>query len=896
MMSVDHRVFAAAAVSPVVRLSLSSERSSASGSVDDTAEGIGKREARTTGARRRRNAGGKRSTNDVRCYVCRTGGLLILCDSCSASYHPGCIGLDKEIAESMKDGWRCPICAVGDDAEDREARLVRILRRQAPVKKLWTTRLPMEPFCLEKYLADLVLGSEDPIPTSPEATVGGLEAYPLVKAARVRACENGLAYVSKRFLDGGVRRRVADCERNDFVEYATDLAYLCTNICTYSSAMTDGLERLGKQLLRRWTEIAEEEIKAISVDPHFVMSFAEGVLACKRLGMYDDPAEGLSLERDIARLEEASEEADVASLVCAGKFSSVTTGPVAPLDEGTYPPLCSNCGEDLGASRVIRWKLGRCLSCHWPVTRTVPYGDLVESLVWPSLYAEIGVPFAADMEVVTDALRVIRRLRPYRPPQDIGLNAWKLQAYLVTHVLYVLSEWGARPLSPTTLHYEYDFISEALTLCMGSIDDPELCGEVVQCLRIFEAGSEGEDASLSRRISAGTCYLLSRESSAEPGRWSRGGKSDIYADYHTTMCVLVGLVAPDFNRYPAVSGSEKHSARVQEWLTFMEDEEPCPYEQTFEIIASATEPPRAKNSRPGLKRKLSNGVLDEYNILEYTKIATERRKALALAEVKKQRSDAGSQTVEPVKEEKLVSHRSEESTSFGADNVEPKVPPATSVRRKKGPVFCAICGCSFSRLCEALRCVRCRLAVHRECLPRSQQGSVKKTKYCCPLCLICDGDDSPADLHCCLCRGPLRSGQYALTGYVFSSRGEVEHNKNFAHCPCAVQCILSEVDGIHLVHNSLDGSVEFEVLERFFDSSAGRSVGSRYQGSYSSTNECCYCNESLKPLVEACVLSCPMEGCNRTWHAGCHPPRAFLLHASEQGARAFRQHDCGARH
>ncbi|KAF4743491.1 signal recognition particle subunit srp68 [Perkinsus olseni] len=185
------------------------------------------------------------------------------------------------------------------------------------------------------------------------------------------------------------------------------------------------------------------------------------------------------------------------------------------------------------------------------------------------------------MEVVTDALRVIRRLRPYRSPQDIGLNAWKLQAYLITHVLYVLSEWGARPLSPTTLHYEYDFISEALTLCMGSIDDPELCGEVVQCLRIFEAGSEGEDASLSRRISAGTCYLLSRESPAEPGRWSRGGNSDIYADYHTTMCVLVGLVEPDFNRYRAGSGSEKHSTRVQEWLTFMEDEEPCPYEQTW---------------------------------------------------------------------------------------------------------------------------------------------------------------------------------------------------------------------------------------------------------------------------------------------------------------------------
>ncbi|KAF4738622.1 signal recognition particle subunit srp68, partial [Perkinsus olseni] len=246
------------------------------------------------------------------------------------------------------------------------------------------------PFCLEKYLTDLVLRSEEPIPTSPEATVGGLETYPLVKAARARACENGLAYISKRFLDGGVRRRVANCERSDFVEYATDLAYLCTNICTYSSAMTDGLERLGKQLLRRWNEMADEEIKAISVDPHFVMSFAEGVLACKRLGMYDDPAEGLSLERDIARLEDASEEADVASLVCAGKFSSVATGPVAPLDEGDASTLVTP-QRDHSQARIrpcvaivmslASYEDRTVSSCLWGnLEGPLSYGDLVESL------------------------------------------------------------------------------------------------------------------------------------------------------------------------------------------------------------------------------------------------------------------------------------------------------------------------------------------------------------------------------------------------------------------------------------------------------------------------------------------------------------------------------------
>lgn len=78
--------------------------------------------------------------------------------------------------------------------------------------------------------------------------------------------------------------------------------------------------------------MAKEEIKAISVDPHCVMSFAERVLACKRLGMsvddpvktmlcrsrfltfrYDDPTEGLSWERDIATLQEATEEVGLAS-------------------------------------------------------------------------------------------------------------------------------------------------------------------------------------------------------------------------------------------------------------------------------------------------------------------------------------------------------------------------------------------------------------------------------------------------------------------------------------------------------------------------------------------------------------------------------------------------------
>ncbi|KAF4673021.1 signal recognition particle subunit srp68 [Perkinsus chesapeaki] len=890
-----------------------------------------------------------------------TAGLLILCDTCSASYHPTCIGLDKEIAKSMEDGWKCPICAAGDGAtaEDREARLVRILRRQSPVKKLWTSRASTQPFNLEKYLINLWLGSEQPIPMEAEAALGGLDEYPLVKSARMQACQNALQYVSKRFLEGGLARGATELERVDFVEYAADVAYLCTNICLYSSDMTEELIKLGKQLLRRWTKMVKEETKDLSVDPHFVMSFAERVVACKRLGMYDDPAEGLSFDSDIAMLKEATEEAGVASLVCAGKFASAElTGPDAPVEQGEYPALCSNCGEDLGTSRVVRWRLGRCLRCHWPVTKTVPYGDLVESLVWPSLYEELGVCFVPEREIVFDTLRIIRRLRPYRHPQDIGLNAWKLQAYLITHVLYVLSEWGSQPLSSTTLHYEYHFVNEALTLCMGSIDDPELGGELVQCLRIFDAGSGGEDTAISRRVSAGVCYLLSRESSSEPGRWTRGLKTSIYDDYHTTMCVLVGLSQPKARSVTITTEVDKHSARVHEWLAFMEDEESHPYDQTYEVVRAEPKQPRTRSGRISSNRKMDIGVLDDCNIMEYTKIAAERRKALASLEARKRRRDtlthSGISTV--VKEDDLKGTLSS-SVICSPDNVVPQNPPSSPVRRKRGPVQCGICGCSFSLLRESIRCAECRLAVHLECLPRSERTDLKKTDVLLysaiqlrqwlthPLAgttgftrIVCHAYEDKGivrtmcDAHSWLVmvetsvlftdglpvgeeqamqvfvptvpddQGPIKKGQYLVPGHVYSSHGaeqsSIQKNKGIAHCPCVLQCALSKVQMVEwfkLIHSSTGGSIEFEVLESHGDFSITSGTES-YRLPATQSSKCCYCLEPLDPLERVCVQQCSRADCSSAWHVGCNPPKSYLLFANEHEARAFSHHECGSRH
>nr|XP_043609632.1 increased DNA methylation 1-like [Erigeron canadensis] len=49
--------------------------------------------------------------NDEYCWICKDGGDLILCDSCTSSFHPTCLGLLDGIPDS--DFWYCPFCSCG---------------------------------------------------------------------------------------------------------------------------------------------------------------------------------------------------------------------------------------------------------------------------------------------------------------------------------------------------------------------------------------------------------------------------------------------------------------------------------------------------------------------------------------------------------------------------------------------------------------------------------------------------------------------------------------------------------------------------------------------------------------------------------------------------------------
>mmetsp|Transcript_28462 Transcript_28462/g.88079 ORF Transcript_28462/g.88079 Transcript_28462/m.88079 type:complete len:132 (+) Transcript_28462:266-661(+) len=76
----------------------------------------------------------------------------------------------------------------------------------------------------------------------------------------------------------------------------------------------------------------------------------------------------------------------------------------------------------------------------------------------------------------------------YQRIDELGHDFFRLQCYFVTHYIYVLSDWGRHMVHRELFEEEFLF----LLLNLGqvtSMEDPELIGEFIQCLRIFGVSS-----------------------------------------------------------------------------------------------------------------------------------------------------------------------------------------------------------------------------------------------------------------------------------------------------------------------------------------------------------------------------------------------------------------------
>ena len=169
----------------------------------------------------------------------------------------------------------------------------------------------------------------------------------------------------------------------------------------------------------------------------------------------------------------------------------------------------------------------RCAAanCGAELRLEVEFDRLTEALVWTSVFRDVGIaPVALGDAAVglADVLALMPRIRPYRSLESCGAGSFTLQCYFVTHLVFVLSQWGRVRLEPRSRYCEeYLFLAANLRVVIW-LADPELVGEFVHALHILGCGDR--DAPMQQ----GRHYLLAAEKDGETTRGNWVTQSNTY--------------------------------------------------------------------------------------------------------------------------------------------------------------------------------------------------------------------------------------------------------------------------------------------------------------------------------------------------------------------------------
>jgi len=178
-------------------------------------------------------------------------------------------------------------------------------------------------------------------------------------------------------------------------------------------------------------------------------------------------------------------------------------------------------------------------------------------------------------------LNFARDYKPFDSFDSSCHDAFESQCYLVTHVVYAFSDWGAHLLRRQLFAEEFIFIvrhmtvaveklevlicfphckpflvvqyssifpfivyytSAALTHCLCSVlQNPEIVGEFLHCLRILQYDPRTDPVAVTDLVEQGMDFLLDTERQlGRRGTWVPDSR-DFYTRYHAVYCAIVGL-------------------------------------------------------------------------------------------------------------------------------------------------------------------------------------------------------------------------------------------------------------------------------------------------------------------------------------------------------------------
>src|SRR5262249_35722191 len=123
----------------------------------------------------------------------------------------------------------------------------------------------------------------------------------------------------------------------------------------------------------------------------------------------------------------------------------------------------------------------KCSDCTGETKMQNPYDLLCDCLITAYFGNRYGVRLGADLADVT---QWIPRPRPY-PRFDNANNPDFIDvAYAITHIVYVLNDYGRYRLRPEWLPDEFEFLKAHLPLNIA-VDDAETMGEFLDTLKSF---------------------------------------------------------------------------------------------------------------------------------------------------------------------------------------------------------------------------------------------------------------------------------------------------------------------------------------------------------------------------------------------------------------------------
>jgi hypothetical protein len=344
-----------------------------------------------------------------------------------------------------------------------------------------------------------------PLPTilsSAAARTRAMPSGPLWRGARythedrARALRRGLRFIY----------RLA-CVPTNFEDYGDDFlwCFYSLSVSTADPWIRQEAWRMGQERARRWRR--DYPRLPPNVDAADICGWIFGSLAADALDVHDE-----RLTRALTRAARTFKPADY---LC---FDPVTE-PI-PRD---VPADCTACAAQNKRGRR------RCRQCGARLRMSSRYDVMTDALVTAHAGALSGIRLGRDLADVTARLAA---LRPYRGPCGGSHRAYLDLVYTVTHVVYVLNDYGLYRLRPSWLPHEFAFLKKHLRQSIAD-DDPETTGEFLDTLKAFGL-TEADPV-----IRAGMDFVLSRQHF--DGSWGTPG-TDCYTSYHATWTAIGGLM------------------------------------------------------------------------------------------------------------------------------------------------------------------------------------------------------------------------------------------------------------------------------------------------------------------------------------------------------------------